>query len=211
MVYVNKLRQSIDEENNDYLKYSRLADDLDEDGNHDGAVKLRNIAAQEREHGRIISGIFNSLSHKTEEPIYPLGYGWHGDRRGESIESVLRTYRSGDLVTPDQELALLRRDYKEGALSESGYNAAVREVLAGKQGGSYRPALTPTPPEGESREFPKTYGDWVNLAEDIKTKNPSSHTKLSVNICLLSISSNNPDAEEAKRKLMEKARELGIA
>ncbi len=57
---------------------------------------------------------------------------WQIDRRKESIKSLLRTYRSGDIVTPDQGLALLRRDYKEGALTATGYRWAINEVLKKK-------------------------------------------------------------------------------
>ncbi len=62
-------------------------------------------------------------------------------------------------------------------------------------------------PEGR-RPSPKTYGDWVSLAEDIKAKDPD--LSYLVNNHLLQISDNTCEAEEAKRWLVSKAGELGI-
>ena len=60
------------------------------------------------------------------------------------------------------------------------------------------------------RPFPKTYGDWVNLAEIIKEKHPDLIMSESVNFRLLHISNEDSLAEDSKRWLMEKADELGI-
>ena len=61
------------------------------------------------------------------------------------------------------------------------------------------------------REFPENYGDWVNLAEDIKDRDPG--VKAEVNKRLAAISSRDsdpPDVTAAQRWLMQKAHELGI-
>ena len=60
-----------------------------------------------------------------------------------------------------------------------------------------------------SRPFPETYGDWVSLAEDIKAKMPPESWGV-VNGLLLIISDEVPEAQEAKRWLVNKAGELGI-
>lgn len=59
------------------------------------------------------------------------------------------------------------------------------------------------------RPFPETYGDWVNLAEDIKAADPGVVFKVNYNLHL--VSQDLPGAEEAKRWLMRKAGELGIS
>lgn len=60
------------------------------------------------------------------------------------------------------------------------------------------------------RPPPQTYGDWVDLAEAIKDITPLGEWD-TVNKPLQTISEEGPGAEEAKRWLVEKARELGIA
>jgi len=55
------------------------------------------------------------------------------------------------------------------------------------------------------------YGDWVDLAEDIKSKYPDDPVmRASVNYQLQHIAEETEEAEEAKRWLMQKAGELGI-
>ncbi len=60
------------------------------------------------------------------------------------------------------------------------------------------------------RPSPQTYGDWVNLAENIKSADPASWTAAWVNSALQHISEEDPAAEASKRKLMQRASELGI-
>lgn len=64
-------------------------------------------------------------------------------------------------------------------------------------------------PTESPRPFPKTYGDWVNLAEDIKVKttlyNQSVNSKLGIIGGL-----EEGDVDDAKRWLVGKARELSI-
>ena len=60
-----------------------------------------------------------------------------------------------------------------------------------------------------SRPFPETYGDWVSLAEDIKAKMPPESWGV-VNGTLQVVGEEGPNAEEAKRWLVEKAGELDI-
>ena len=60
--------------------------------------------------------------------------------------------------------------------------------------------------------FPKTYGDWVNMAENIKEKYPDDTVMIaSVNYQLRHISEETEEADEAKRWLVERAGELGIS
>lgn len=69
------------------------------------------------------------------------------------------------------------------------------------------------------RSFPQTYGDWVDLAEDIKAKDPSPETSSQANMMLNTIISEarepgrEPpgDVDTAKRWLVQKADELGIS
>lgn len=61
----------------------------------------------------------------------------------------------------------------------------------------------------KQRPSPRTYGDWVDLAEAIKDITPLGEWD-TVNKPLQTISEEGPGAEEAKRWLIEKARELGI-
>lgn len=76
--------------------------------------------------------------------------------------------------------------------------------------------------EPTGRPFPKTYGDWVNLAEDIKAKYPDDPVmRAGVNFQLQLISHEEEEiperreerlaaAQEAKRWMTERAGELGI-
>jgi len=67
-------------------------------------------------------------------------------------------------------------------------------------------SLTPT-----DRPFPQTYGDWVNLAEDIKAKYQDDPVMIAAaNTQLREIAQETGSAEEAKRWLVGKANELGI-
>ncbi len=60
------------------------------------------------------------------------------------------------------------------------------------------------------RLLPQTYGDWVNLAEDIKSADPEAWTAGWVNTALQHISEEDEAAEGSKRKLTQRAGELGI-
>ena len=67
--------------------------------------------------------------------------------------------------------------------------------------------------KGGQRPFPKTYGDWVVLAEDIKGK-ISPDAWYTVNNVLQVISEGeegSPAVEESRRWLMRKAAKLGIS
>lgn len=57
--------------------------------------------------------------------------------------------------------------------------------------------------------FPQTYMDYIYLAEDIKTRDPDIASKVNYNLGL--IQRELPGAENAKRWLTNKARELGIS
>lgn len=58
------------------------------------------------------------------------------------------------------------------------------------------------------RPFPTTYDEWVTLAEDIKTADPSLASKVNYNLGL--IQRELPGEDEAKRWLVRKAGELNI-
>lgn len=60
----------------------------------------------------------------------------------------------------------------------------------------------------EHRPYPQTYGDWVNLAEDIKIRDPDSAP--TVNDRLNVICFEEGDVDAAKHWLVDKAHELGI-
>lgn len=58
------------------------------------------------------------------------------------------------------------------------------------------------------RPFPQTYDDWADLGIDIGAKDPS--IKDAVYRALTKIYEGTPDADEAKRWLVNKAGELGV-
>ena len=60
------------------------------------------------------------------------------------------------------------------------------------------------------RRFPQTYGEWVDLAEEIKEKDKSPHIWQAVNAALDDIAQDRPIASESQRYLFNKAQELGI-
>lgn len=62
-----------------------------------------------------------------------------------------------------------------------------------------------------ARPSPQTYGDWVNLAEDIKSATPDPDTQFTTNLHLQEIAIEGPNQDAAKRWLAGKAIELGIA
>jgi len=73
--------------------------------------------------------------------------------------------------------------------------------------------IHPSQYKGGSRLFPQTYGDWINLAEDIKKHYPPGsmdvdETNFELGV-IGGLEEENP--EDAKRWLMEKARKLGIS
>lgn len=59
------------------------------------------------------------------------------------------------------------------------------------------------------RPFPQTYGDWVDLAEDIKAKDPDSAPIVNDRLNVVCFESG--DIDSAKRWLVQKAGELGIS
>lgn len=61
----------------------------------------------------------------------------------------------------------------------------------------------------EGRIFPKSYGDWITLAEDIKTADPSLTSMVNYELGL--IQQELPGADDAKRWLTRKAGELNIS
>lgn len=62
-----------------------------------------------------------------------------------------------------------------------------------------------------SRPFPQTYGDWVGLAEDVKTQDPDNAVDVNNALTYISREDEAPhEANEAKRWLMRRARELDI-
>lgn len=71
-------------------------------------------------------------------------------------------------------------------------------------------AITTTtgPPAETGRLFPKSYSDWVDLSEDIKSRDPS--IAFMVNAALGDIADETKHADEQKRWLIGKAGELGI-
>lgn len=64
------------------------------------------------------------------------------------------------------------------------------------------------PIEPKGRPFPETYGDWVNVGMDIKQADPS--LSFMVNAALSDIEGGTEHADEQKRWLADKARELGV-
>jgi len=67
-------------------------------------------------------------------------------------------------------------------------------------------------PSGE-RRFPRTYGEWIGVAEDIKARDTSVETQFEVNTALGSISNEAADPQEvskAQRYLITLAATLGI-
>lgn len=98
-----------------------------------------------------------------------------------------------------------------------GAKVEVEEFLL--QGGEPPGGFLPGKPLPErfrpTRPFPKTYGEWVNLAEDIKERRPDDPlTVASVNYNLSLIAHEEEmtpaDVDEAKRWLVDRATELGI-
>ncbi len=93
---------------------------------------------------------------------------------------------------------LHRRD--TGHMTIVGYEPSI--VMSGEM------VEVPLEKKESDRPFPQTYGDWVNLAENIKQADPSDVFR--VNTALESISHDDPTADEDKRWLVKKAGELGI-
>ena len=100
-----------------------------------------------------------------------------------------------------------------GVADDEGTHAMMmREMMHGSKQGVVpfpdRGMMTDMGFGGKVRSFPKVYGDWVDIAEDIKQAEPPDAIR--VNIALESISNDDPTAEESKRWLMQRAGELGI-
>ena len=69
------------------------------------------------------------------------------------------------------------------------------------------------PPQRAPRPYPQTYGDWVSLAEDIKSREKDQTVWLNVNVALNTIGDEMADAHNvimAKQYITQKAGELGI-
>jgi len=139
------------------------------------------------------------------------------ERRLADLEDMMpQVYGLTELTTPEERADLVRglgkvRQYiqegdtvmGQGAADE--FNASFRNtmwniIIRCKGGAGQRPP----------RPLPETYGDWVNLAMDIKERMPEGAWGV-VNDLLQVIAEGGPEAEEAKRWLTAKAGELGIS
>lgn len=70
------------------------------------------------------------------------------------------------------------------------------------------PYISELPGKGLERPFPQTYDDWADLGIDVGAKDSSIVDE--VQTALTHIYAKTPEAEEAKRFLVNKAGELGV-
>lgn len=96
-----------------------------------------------------------------------------------------------------------------GALT-SNFGYMPPEYLLVPRADGYTDVKFATEVGGLERPVPQTYGDWVNLAESIKTATPDLDTQYTTNLHLQEIAIEGPNQDAAKRWLVEKAGELGI-
>lgn len=118
----------------------------------------------------------------------------------EATQTIFSWYSS-----EERSKALYERQYARDRLMELASEAESDVIkLSGRMIEVPLEKRKPT-----ERPFPQTYGDWVNVAEDVKSKMPRDAWHI-VNELLQAISEGGPVAEEAKRWLMQKAGELGV-
>lgn len=97
---------------------------------------------------------------------------------------------------------------KRDSWGERAYTAVLYVLEA--RGLIESPSAPPVSQYTGERPFPQTYNDWVGLAYDIKEKDKKIDTWTKVHECLNSIAFDEPDIDDAKRWLVNKANELGI-
>lgn len=138
-------------------------------------------------------------------------------RLADLDDMIPQVYGLTDLTTRDEREDLVKalgrvRHYMEegdtvmaqGAADE--FNASFRNIMWSIVIRCREEQLKARPEEVSL--LPKTYGDWSDLGMSIKEKDPSLSDK--VNNALGKISEGTPDADEAKRWLVNKAGELGV-
>lgn len=223
-----------------YEKYKKLAGDAQALGYTDAANKLNEIAVEELRHREELERIIRQTGTSTEA----LARGEERVEEGkfyywEITNMILGTRSQTDTPYVTPELAVKGGErYAVENLSHRRSDHMVIKVF--DKSPEERAGLTLEPLRSESfwiedyltqegseaafpaRPFPKTYGDWVNLAEDIKAKYPDDPVmRASVNFQLLQISHETEEipeereerfraAQEAKRWMTEQAGELGI-
>lgn len=120
----------------------------------------------------------------------------------EDEKSAFDEYRATAMVADSLGHYSVGRILRDISKDEQRHSLALEQVV--KQL-SYIAAL----PEAElKRPFPQTYDDWADLGIDIQAEDPTIADEVYTR--LNHIYTKTPEAEDAKRWLIQKAGELGV-
>ncbi len=220
MDYVDRLRKAGKEETEAYLQYSRLADDAEEAGDYSSAQQIRIMADQELEHSRMITRMLASFFSPERKRAKEV-LGRISEPMGGGFKWAIKSWKTGEehwgtSIHPSAEEArksgeqYVETDLVGQPVEDRGFLISIldKDGYMVAKGKFYVPSWRG--PSQVGRPFPETYGDWVNLAEDIKAKLPDDPaTRACVNFQLQHIAERE-DEDEAKRWLVNKAGKLGI-
>ena len=126
-------------------------------------------------------------------------------------------YSEGNLVDAiaddENKHASLLMTMANSIMSKGEHEPSLTDEINEAYEHAKRTGKVTTSPFSEPRPFPKTYGDWVSLGENIKERDSDPRTWGEVNIALNSLSNEAADEQEvsnAQRYLTTKAGELGV-
>ena len=236
MSLTENIEEQAEEEAKAYLMYSSLAEEAEDKGLSDIAGKLWQIANDEWRHSEMLKRMniqIHTQMHKrmhpqtdTSQPAQGYYWGVTNMANGNIMEYDTVYTSVNDAVRAAKDIYADTYPYTEGQrLVINIYDKPPSERTVGTHtpvhtelyqiGGAAGNALETLDRISEpltiksDRPFPETYNDWVSLAMDIKEKmDPVAWTV--VNGLLQVVEEGGPEAEEAKRWLVKKAKELGI-
>lgn len=183
---LQRVLADINEEQQAADTYNRLAEQLWNAGMREDSMVLRKMAGEEALHHIRLKSVAEHIrrTYNVSESEFASGTGMP-----EVSEEQAESGMHGMMGSHEQYMppSLEERMFGRMAPGESGHHWM-----------------------GQHRPVPKTYGDWVDLGEDIKQADPSVGTATAVNKALQSIMSNSPDIDNAKRTLINLAAKLRI-
>ena len=217
----DKIKKAEEEEVQSHERYMMMAHEAEGMGLHNMAGMMEEIASDEGRHAQVMRGMMKSGMMGGEMHERMMGsesYYWEVTNM---VTGLWMQYHA-EYPTTDQALQAAKVIYADT------YPEAVSDHLVikifgkspeARTGLTYEPIVTESywisgEQPGSSRSFPRTYMDWIDLAEGMKAKYPDgSAMRDYVNFQMGHIAREveyPAEAQEAKRWFVEKAGELGI-
>ncbi len=189
MALEDEIKKAEAEEMQSQEKYGMMAMDAERMGLMNMAGMMREVAGDEGRHAALMRQMMSGMmgrAMRESGSIYVFD-GW-------TYATVGRTQMRGRRTDVGIEFEQVSSSYDQ--LDIDTVTKRITEALGER--------------ESSSRPFPKTYGDWVDLAMSIKEKDTTLGNAAWVNMALQHISDEDTDAEDSKRWLVDKAKEVGV-